>query len=291
MKKIVYLLIALYAISPAFGLDTHRSIHLNLNPSNKDNSHLKLNHQYSYSNESGDVVIFGGHYKPFLDKTHHIETGFGYRKFVNDFGIGANLFYTANNNPGFFAHRFSPGLELFLGAFQLSINQYYPLKKGITSGKSAYDFPVISEFGITFKPSIKYEFGITPSYDHSLRKWGISGHANAFISNSIELGIRPFFMPKGNGISFSIGYVFGGPKSRRTQEIRKSGEFLYSGSKIVKKNPISIAPINLVIPQDLKDEIVESVIEIETIATPPPTPTVTSWRDFFFRGPSPSSEG
>lgn len=278
MKSVLYTLIALFAVNTTFGLEAHRSLYINVNPSDKDYSHLKLEHQHTYSNEQGDVVIFTGHYKPFLDKTHQFDSGFGYRKFYGNYGIGANLSYTTNNNPGFFSHRFAPGLEFFLGRFQISINQYYPLKRDLELGKFNYQFPVVSEFGLTYRPSKKYEFGIIPNFNHTTRKWGVDGRISAFVSNSIELGISPFYRAGSKGISFSIGYTFGGPKDRKCQSIRKSSQFLYQGNRIqIKEMPVSL-PISEGIPVIPQTEGTHNPAEVIPV-TPP---NDKNWLDFFF---------
>lgn len=279
--------------SSILGAINHPSVDIHLNPNEKDYSHLKANHQYSYVSSTGDVFLFNIQYKPHLGNTHYFDGGMGYRKFYDQFGIGANLFYAASTNPGFFSHQFSPGIELFFGKFQISGNQYYPLKKEVFTRRSAYEFHPISEFGITFRPSRKHEFGILPFYNHTQKTWGVNGRVSAFIFDILQVEVNPFYSPRSKGVSISFGIHFGGPKGKENQSIRKTNDFHYVKRKW-RKNPVNLISIPIchppeplsfnaedktqfpVIPKDIpKIEIEAPPIEV----IPPPT---HKYCDLFF---------
>lgn len=263
MKLILILSLSLLGLSSLLGDFHHPGLSININPNEKDYSHLKAHHQSTFVFDKADAsIILNGIYKPYLDNSHHLELGIGSRKFSGNFGFGANLFYSANNSPGFFAHQFTPGFEFFFNRFQLSINHYFPLKKGMNTRKSIFEFHNISEVGLTYKPSSKYEFGIIPFFNHTTSKFGVNGRASVFFASKMEFEIAPYYTPENKGITFSIGINFGGPKGRKHQSIRKTSELFYSSKRIVKPKPIApiVAPV---IPK----EPVKPIIEI-----PKPTP-------------------
>ena len=288
--------------SSTFGINNNTSCNINVVPNKFDYSHLKLEHQISYQTLHDQVFLYDFVYKPYLDKSHHFESVLGARQFFGDFGIGLNMGYAANNNSGYFGHQLNYGLEFFYSRLQLSLNQYEPLFPVFKSRNSVIKFPSVSELGITYKPSSKYEFGIYPYFVHSIDKWGAKGRASIFISNIIELEISPFYKSQNSGICFSIGYHFGGPKSRKNQAIRKSHE-MYFNSQPVKPKSVKLDLINkLIPPSECLPVVVPPVIEEKPIEIPikdipviepvkqpedvpaPPVDQPRPWGGFFFKG-------
>ena len=233
-KYVLISIASFFMLNMSFGAESYANLNFRINPTKKDNFHLKLNHEINHVFNNGFVLIGEWNYKPFIDHSHHGETGFGFRKFNGQFGYGANFNYALNSNIGFFAHRVSPGLELFWKNFQISINNYFPLKDVVEFKGFNYKFHTVHEFGITYKPGAKYEFGVFPFYNSSSMKWGINSRISVFINEVIELEALPFYKSSGKGISFSFGVHFGGPKRKKIQSIRKTHEFFHTGSKVVK---------------------------------------------------------
>jgi len=302
MRLFVVLIPFALLASSLFGVDNHTSCNINVTPNKFDYSHLKLEHQISYQTLQDQVYLFDMVYKPYLDKSHHIETGIGARQFFGKYGIGFNLFYAANNNSGYFGHQLNYGFEFFYSRLQFSLNHYKPLFSEFKSNYELIKFPQISEFGITYKPSSKYEFGIYPFFDHSIDKWGAKGRASVFLTNVIELDVSPYYRPDNSGICFSIGYHFGGPKSRKMQAIRKSREFYFISQPVKPKSvKLDLIPQLIAIPEKLpvivepvieekKDEIpkdiplIEAIKKTEEMTPPPPPAPPKTWGDFFFTG-------
>jgi hypothetical protein len=274
MRLIEILVPFVLFLSSAFGLTNHTSCNINVTPNEFDYSNLKLEHQITYHTLQDQVYLFDVLYKPHLDRTHHIEAGIGARQFFGNSGIGFNLFYAANSSSGVFGHQINYGLELFYSRLQFSLNHYHPIFPKEERRKEIILFHPISDFGITYKPSRKYEFGLYPFYDHFQDEWGAKGRVSTFISNAIELELSPSYRKSNTGITFSIGYHFPGPKSWKKQSIRKSRDFYYSSQEIKENNVIALLPPPLVyIPVEPPTKS-DSVKEVKPAKIPKSQPLI-----------------
>lgn len=226
MKSFLVSLISLSLTANLFSFDSFQGVNFHVNPSEKDQAHIKINNEFTHVFENDVVLITQGIYKPFLNKKQQYEGTFGFRKFNGNVGFGLNFNYAINNNLGFFAHRLSPGLEMFMGDFHISINYYFAKKELVNFNGIQYRFNSVYDFAINFKPEDKYEFGVFPFINTSSMEWGVNTRFSAFIFDNLELEICPFFTSLNNGVSFSLGFHLGGPKSSKIQSIRKSNTFM-----------------------------------------------------------------
>jgi hypothetical protein len=226
MKFFLTTLLSLGLSTNLFAFDSFQGVNFHINPSEKDQVHLKINNEFTHVFENDFVLITQGIYKPFLNKKQQYEGTFGFRKFNGNVGFGLNFNYAINNSLGFFAHRLCPGLEMFVGDFHISINHYFPKKELIDFSGVTYQFNSVYEFAINYKPEEKYEFAVIPFINSSSMEWGVNTRFSAFIFDNIELEVCPFFTSINNGVSFSVGFHLGGPKSSKIQSIRKSNTFM-----------------------------------------------------------------
>lgn len=234
MKVFLVSLISLVLSANLFSFNSFQGVNFHINPSEKDQAHLKINNEFTHVFENDVVLITQAIYKPFLNKKEQYEGTFGFRKFNGNVGFGLNFNYAINNNLGFYAHRLCPGLEMFLGDFHISINYYFPKKELIEFKGVKYQFNSVYDFAIFYKPEDKYEFGVIPFINTSSMEWGVNTRFSAFIFDHIELEVSPFFTSINNGVCFSFGFHLGGPKSTKIQSIRKSNTFM-SIDKIEKQ--------------------------------------------------------
>jgi hypothetical protein len=254
--------------------------------SNGDHSAL-IEHQTAFIFDADDILIFDAKYKPKYDKTHFAQLGFGYRKFFDSFGFGINCFGSTSNLPRYFAYEFSPGLELFMGRFQLSYNQYIPYEDVRIYRKKKLTFDTISEIDLTYKPSRKYEFSVTPYFNHSSRKIGIAGGASAFVFDQWQVKASPFYEQNNRGLKLALVFSFGGAKGKSSQSIRKRESFVFDGLVLPKKE--RVLPTVALLPEPVAPVFLPP-IELDEVKKPddtPPEETVKkplSWWDFFFRG-------
>lgn len=254
--------------------------------SNGEHSAL-IEHQTAFILESDDIFIFNLKYKPKYDKTHFGQMGFGYRKFFDSFGFGINFFGSTSNQPRYFAYEFSPGLELFMGRFQLSYNQYIPFEDIRIYKKNKLIFDTISEIDFTYKPSRKYEFSIAPYFNHSSKKIGIAGAASAFVFDQWQVKASPFYEQNNRGVKLALVFSFGGAKGRSSQSIRKRESFVFDGVILPKKE--RIMPTVELIPEPITP-IFLPPIGLDDDKKPQDNPPVDtekkplSWWDFFFGG-------
>lgn len=306
--KLISVLSASIALTTLCGADHYPSLHFNFDGIKKNESHFHAHHQVSWETPNQDVLLLQGGYKPFLRGKHHFEGGISARKFTGDWGFGGNLFYRTHNLSGVFAHQLSPGWEFFYKDFQLSLNIYNPTQFSKYKKLSLIEFKPAFEGGITWRPKDKYEFSVFPNFCRSEGKFGVNMRFAAFISNSIELELKPYLNPRNKGICFGLGCHLGGPKSRMHQSVRKYCAINYEIHKFprlklpkvpisntieipqIRENPISSSedPVikldnELEIP---KNEVPEPPVQ-ENIASPQPITKeeARGWVDFFFSNP------
>jgi len=238
---------------------------------------------------TNDVLIMKTSYAHFLTKKHQVDHVIGLRSFGRNFGMGFNFGHSVSNQIGLWSNTFSPGFELFYKQLQFSGNLYLPYRQIAGNRKLNVFNPTIGDFGITYKPVDKFEFGVIPFYNFSQRKWGLNSNLSVFISNSIELQGQSFWRGADKSISIAIKFHFGGPKDRSNQEIRKLNVFKYAQKKTLKKapEPAFIPVITIAAPVTLPELPKVQPVEVSepAVALPPNDEPKPSWLGgFFFRG-------
>jgi hypothetical protein len=255
---------------------------LNFDPMSPGESSIHVNHQSTIVFDRDDVLIFNVGFKPKLNKSHYSDIGFGYRKFFDIFGFGLNCNAAYANKTGFGAYQLSPGVELYLGHFQISYNHYRPLETKLFRDGTSYTFDVLSDLWITYKPSSKYEFSVVPHFNHSKQIVGISGVASAYVFDQWQVKVRPFYERQNQGVCLSVGFSFGGAKGKINQAIRKQENFRFDGHIIPMcerpQPPVIFTPI--VIPPVMMPPLEEP----EPDKVEPPK-SESKWYDFFFGRP------
>jgi hypothetical protein len=199
--------------------------------------HLSLEHQSTFDFDDDNIIILHGLSHPYSLKWFHSELGVGYRKFYENFGFGINFVYQNQNSWGFFNHQLVPGVEIFYDHFALAYNRYLPFKTGVLFKKNKYLFHDVSEFTLSYRPSKKYEFSLTSNFNHQTRRFGYGGEVSAYFFDNIKLALTPFCEPFSyHGLSFSIGYDFGGAPKTKNQKFKKSHRFFHtSDGKVLRK--------------------------------------------------------
>lgn len=231
-------------------------------PSSKSKMHLTIQHQSTIELEDSNVIILHALSAPYSIKSFHHEAGVGYRKICDNFAFGTNFVYANQNSWGFFNHHLVPGIELFYYDFSLIYNRYLPVKDGVQSKGTKYLFHDVSEIGLSYRPWEKYEFGFTTHFNHNTKKFGYSAEISAYFCENLKISVVPYCEPKiKSGVSFSLGYHFGGAKTKTTQTLKKSHRFFFTSSlKEVKKLEAQISPVAPVF-----------------IPAPQPAPTAKAW--------------
>ena len=221
---------------------------------------LSLRHQSSLDLDNGNIIILHGLFNPYSQKSFHHELGVGYRKIFENWGVGANFVYAHQNSLGFHNWELSPGLEAHYKHFALVYNYYKPIKPGVKFKNSEFSFYDTSEITLSYNPSRKYEFGLSPYFNHTTKKMGYSGYASAYIFDNWRLAVVPFCEPSIKaGVSFSLGYHFGGAKRRENEHFKKSHRFYHSTKKMIAA-PINRPPV----------PFVPFIPVIEPVVLPPP---------------------
>ena len=242
--------LTLISFAAMFGLLSHehyQSLSWSSDYNDLNSSQFHLESQSHMVFRDDNFIVSHAAYRPNLNKVHHFEAGFGFRKFFCDTtGFGINLFHEASTRPTFLIHQLSPGFELFYGRFQFSANAYIPLKKEIVRSTGSVFHHTISEYGITFRPSSRFEFGIFPFFDHKSKEWGYTGNFVATVADSVTFGLNPFYREGNHGCTLSMGVYLGGKKFKRTQPIRKSSMFLFH--EVTRKKPVAAPSLPVKIP-------------------------------------------
>lgn len=301
--KLFYFLIATAFVATYLSGEGHSStIHLTVNPTSIKSSHLKGYHQFNGKIAEDTYFLVSGQYSPyFLKPSHHLEGGFGLRKFYDELGIGLNLGYSLNNHSGRFANQLSPGIEFFYDQFHFFGNHYLPLKFERKIGNLNITYPHVTEIGFHYQFKDKYEFGLIPYYDHSIGKMGISAQFSRYLNDEIEAVMRPHFSASNKGISISFNYHFGPKKTGKDQPLRKNSDLYHKAVKLKKepeKLPVISLPINSIEPTQIVEspkEVMEipvapevAIDEIKDIDTPAQSEALEDigdlrWSDFFFK--------
>lgn len=277
--------------------DNHNpSLGINFDPFGDKQAQVKLTHE-SAIDVGSDVFLFSTYFQSNQEFSHYLGSGFGYRFDLDRFSIGPNFHWKSTNKPGFFVHQFCPGFEILFDHFQISFNEYVPMKDKKRVGKISYLFDQISEFSVTYRPQPKYEFEVAPFINHRNKKIGVRGSASAFIYDNWQIAVQPHFDFEQKSCAFSLTYHFGGAKRADQQSMRKSEKFYYAGLKIVKPEVPKIVPqvpspiIQPVFQKPVLEPEKELIPEIEEEEEPvtepnePEPPQPKKWGDFFF-GPS-----
>lgn len=278
MKPAGWLLASLLVLRCGYA-DLHEpSVGVHYNFNDPQQSHLILEHQSSILLDEENILIINGLYKPYVDKSHHVQGGIGYRSFWDEFGIGLNFFWATTNKPRFFTHQFAPGIEIFVDHFQLSFNHYFPLTQTKIVKYKTFTFDRISEIDLTYRPSRRYEIGVATYYNHQKETFGVSGKASAFILDQWQISASPHYEKASKGLTVALTFHFGGTKSKETQSIRKSSTFFFTSQKIPK--------VEKVMPPMAFDPTPASPVFQPPIAkaeeAPPPPKPKSRWYDFFF---------
>jgi hypothetical protein len=296
MKIVKFTLISFAAISSLLSHEHYQSLSWSSDYNDLSSSQFHLESQSHLVFRDDNFIVAHAAYRPNLNKVHHFEAGYGFRKFFCDTtGFGLNLFHEASTRPDFLIHQFSPGIELFYGRFQLSANAYIPLKKEIVRSTGSVFHHTISEYGLTFRPSSRLEFGIFPFFDHKSRHWGYNGNAMLTVADSVTFGLNPFYKEGNHGCTLSMGVYLGGKKFKRTQPIRKTSMFLFH--EVARKKSIA-APIPPIKVPTVDPVVVPPIISppapvdpgMFIVPVPIPLPynngkpaeESQSWKDWFF---------
>lgn len=194
--------------------------------------HLGLTHQSTFELEDSNVIILHALVNPYSHKVFYNEVGVGFRRIFENFGFGTNILVGHQICPAFQNFQLIPGLELFYDHFGFSYNRYLPIKTSLEFMDVKYLFHDVSEVSLSYRPSKKYEFSLSPYFNHQTERFGMGGTVSAYIFDDFKLSLMPYFAPKeGSGVAFSIGYHFGGPKGRANSPINKSRRFFYTSNK------------------------------------------------------------
>lgn len=210
--------------------------------------HLTLMHQTSLDLDDGNVIILHGLFAPRSQNLFFNEVGCGYRKLGHKFGFGMNFLYSHSNLLKFNAHQVVPGIELFGYHLTLAYNKYIPLQTYRKHKKNQYLYHDVSELCLSYRPSKKYEIGLAAHYNHQTKHVGYRGILGAYFSENWKLSLEPFYENQSKGLQCSLGFHFGGAKSRENQPLTKSHRFFYSSyakAKTTSHPPVvrpSIAP-------------------------------------------------
>jgi hypothetical protein len=278
---------------------------------------VEVGHQSTFDLEDGNIFILDALFKPQTSHHFYADFGVGYRKLFDNIGIGCNFVYSISNSWGFRNHQFSPGAEIFYDHFSLAYNRYIPLKRNFSKSYGDYQFHNVSELCFSYRPSKKYEFTIAPYFNHSTQKIGYRGSASAYAFTNWKFSLMPFCEPRiKSGVAFSIGFHFGGAKSKSNLPFQKTHRF-YTSRKaqlpyvrvaptvammapalLASSEPVIIAPQEVVqevvsekqpeviiqecpIEEVKVDSEVKGESEVKEEVTLPPKESKT-WTDFLF---------
>jgi len=211
-------------------------------------AHLSFNHQSTFEVEDSTAIILHGLINPYSPKTFHNELGIGFRRLYENFGFGTNIVYAHRNSFGFFNHHIIPGIELFYDHFGLIYNRYVPIKSRVEFEDMKYLFHDVSELSLFYRPSKKYEFSVTPHFNHQTKRVGIRGDISAFVHDNVQLSLTPYFEYNvQKGLKLSVGYHFGGVPKLINHKISKSHDFYFTTdkkeiAKIAAPNPAVLVP-------------------------------------------------
>lgn len=220
-------------------------------PFSKSKLHFSLQHQSTIGLEDGNVIILHALSAPYSHKSFHHEGGVGYRRIYDNFAFGTNFVYANQNSWGFFNHHLVPGIEVFYYDFSLVYNRYLPVKDGVEVKNTKYLFHDVSEACLSCRPWEKYEFSFTSNFNHNTKKFGYGAEISAYVFDNLKFSVIPYCEPKiKSGVSFSLGYHFGGAKTKTTQTLKKSHRFFFTSNlKEVKKIEAKIVPVFIPAPQ------------------------------------------
>jgi hypothetical protein len=223
VSKIITILIALY-VSSLVAHDNFNQVSANVDSVGLDSTHLKLNHQSYFYIPSGDALIFELNHG--LHKNHMTNTiGIGYRTFLLNTGIGANLYYLNSNEPRAHLHQLSPGLELLYKGVQISYNLYIPTSAKMVVKRGSIYQSRVSEIGVRWSPNKEFTIGMLPFYDHLNARWGLNTRFTYTLKKKYEFGLSPYLNHNGNGCAFSFGINFGTAKEMKP--VHRANKFNY----------------------------------------------------------------
>ena len=231
--------------------------------------HLNLHHQTSIVSVNNHVLLLHAFVSPHSHTKHHSEWGIGYRNVYDTWSFGFNCVHSGSNVHGPFNHQFSPGIEINIGHFDFNLNFYLPVNENFIQKSSTLNFHQVTELSISYRPSKKYEFSLSPFYNHNIKKGGCVAAASAYVFDNWQISISPFCEAiKTKGVKFSMAYHFGGAKKVENRILKKSHRFFYHSSQKEKEKlytpileattipePMVLAPTlsppsELIIPQE-----------------------------------------
>ena len=214
--------------------------------------HLDLHHQFTIELDDCNAIILHGLSQPRANQTFHHELGVGYRRMYEDFGFGTNILYANQYAHSFFNHNLVPGLELFYKHFMFTYNRYLPVKTSVQIKDQKYLFHDVSEITLSYRPSKKYEFSLTPHYNHQTKRLGYGGAISAYVFDNIQLTLAPYCEPQvQRGVTFSIGYHFGGVPDQVNRKLAKSHRFFYTSKTEEVEKFAPATPLPVITPSPL----------------------------------------
>lgn len=208
--------------------------------------HLK--HQSTFELDGCNAIILHALSNPRFDKSCHHELGVGYRRMYENFGFGTNIVYAHQYANSFFNHNFVPGLEFFYKDLRVTYNRYLPVKTTVQSGDETYLFHDVSEISLSYRLWQTIQLDFTPYFNHQTKRYGYGGSVSTFVFDTVELALTPYCEPQvQHGITFSIGYHFGGAKEKVNAPLSKSHRFFFTKNKkeVAKFTP---NPTSVILP-------------------------------------------